>query len=229
MLWQLRRAKDADEVEIIRSAIAATEAAFDRAQNILKPGITEVEVFAQMHEAVLSTIGEPIGEFGNDFQFGSPGGLPRWRPGRSGEVAILDISVTVRGYTSDLSRSFVIGGEPSPAQRDALRRIEEVQTIVKEAVRVGLRCSDLYAMAHKMLNGYRGWRFLHHLGHGIGLSAHEAPRLNPNWDDQFQVGDVFAVEPGLYADELRSGLRIEDNYLLTSSGLEQLSSFPVNL
>jgi Xaa-Pro aminopeptidase len=84
-------------------------------------------------------------------------------------------------------------------------------------------------MAHKMLDGHHGWRFFHHLGHGIGLSSHEAPRLNPNWDESFQVGDVFTLEPGLYGDELQAGLRIEENYLLTAAGPEKLSSFPIAL
>jgi len=71
--------------------------------------------------------------------------------------------------------------------------------------------------------------FPHHLGHGIGLDAHEVPRLNPEWDDTLQVGDVIAIEPALYATELRSGIRLEQNYLITESGAERLSVFPLDL
>ena len=68
-----------------------------------------------------------------------------------------------------------------------------------------------------------------HLGHGIGLSVHEAPHLNPSWDDTLQEGEVIAVEPALYAPELRAGLRIENDYLVTSTGVECLSQFPLGL
>ena len=80
-----------------------------------------------------------------------------------------------------------------------------------------------------MLDGQHGWRFFHHLGHGIGLFPHEAPRLNPNWDDVFEVGDVFTVEPGLYGEDLNAGIRIEHNYLVTEGGLERLSQYPTDL
>ena len=71
--------------------------------------------------------------------------------------------------------------------------------------------------------------FNHHLGHGIGLFPHEAPHLNPNWDDTFQEGETFTAEPGLYAPELRAGMRIENNYLVTHDGVECLTDFPLEL
>ena len=80
-----------------------------------------------------------------------------------------------------------------------------------------------------MIDGRNGWHFTHHLGHGIGLHCHEAPRLNPNWDDTFAVGDVFTAEPGLYADELRGGSRVEDNFLVTETGVERLSHYSTDL
>jgi hypothetical protein len=79
------------------------------------------------------------------------------------------------------------------------------------------------------LDRYRGWRFPHHLGHGIGLAAHEAPRLNPEWDDTLAEGDVVTVEPTLYSDELRGGVRIEQDNRVTADGIERLSSFPTDL
>jgi Xaa-Pro aminopeptidase len=71
--------------------------------------------------------------------------------------------------------------------------------------------------------------FNHHLGHGIGLFPHEAPHLNPHWDDTLEVGEVFAAEPGLYAPELKAGMRIENDYLVTATGVELLSDFPLEL
>jgi Xaa-Pro dipeptidase len=80
-----------------------------------------------------------------------------------------------------------------------------------------------------MLEGFGGWSFPHHLGHGIGLSAHESPYLNPHWDDRFQAGDVFTVEPGLYGTDLAPGVRVEEIYHLSASGLRRLTRFPTGL
>ena len=228
-LLALRRTKDADEVALLRRAIAATEAAYRSAFAALRPGVTEVELFAGMQAAAAESAGEVLGEFGNDFQVGSPGGPPRRREAREGEVAVLDLSVTLRGYRSDLCRSFVVGHEPTTEQADARERILAVLRHVEHSARPGVSCRQLYAEAVRMLDGYRGWSFPHHLGHGIGLSAHEAPRLNPEWEDTFQVGDVFTAEPGLYHPDLRAGLRIEEIYHLTDSGLKKLTTFPTDL
>ena len=58
---------------------------------------------------------------------------------------------------------------------------------------------------------------------------HEGPHLNPNWDDTFEVGDVFTCEPGLYSDAMRQGMRLENDYLVTETGIENLSPFPMEL
>jgi Xaa-Pro aminopeptidase len=69
------------------------------------------------------------------------------------------------------------------------------------------------------------------LGHGIGLFPHEGPHLNPSleWDDLFEEGDVFTVEPGLYTPAMRAGIRLENDYLVTATGVELLSNFPLEL
>ena len=72
--------------------------------------------------------------------------------------------------------------------------------------------------------------FNHHLGHGIGLAPHEGPHLNPNWDDVFEVGDVFTAEPGLYdPTRLKAGMRLENDYLVTEQGVELLTPFNLGL
>jgi Xaa-Pro aminopeptidase len=228
-LLAMRRRKDADEVALLRRAIVATEAAYAYASEALRPGVTEVELFAGMLAAATASAGEVLGEFGNDFQVGSPGGPPRRRPAQAGEVAVFDLSVTLRGYRSDMCRSFVVGRQPTAEQADARERILAVLRHVERTARPGVSCRQLYADAVGQLEGYRGWSFPHHLGHGIGLSAHEAPRLNPEWDDTFQVGDVFTAEPGLYGPVLRAGLRIEEIYHLTATGLKKLTTFPTEL
>lgn len=225
-IWRLRRTKDADELALIRCAVEATERAYQAAFDALRPGISEVELFAVIQSAVAAAVGEVTGEMGNDFQIGSPGGPPRRRAGEAGEIAVLDLGVVLRGYNSDLSRSFVVGRKPTEAQLAAWQQIEAAFAALEAMIRPGVRCQQLFHRAVEMLDGHRDWKFGHHLGHGIGLCPHEAPRLNPNWDDALEIGDVFTMEPGLYAEELRAGMRIEHDYALTEKGLIRLSAFP---
>ena len=231
-LYRMRRSKDADELAVIRTAIIGCDAAYDAARGLLAPArpvVTELQVHARMHAAAIEAVGEPIGEFGNDFQSGTPGGPPRQRKVEIGELMILDIGVVLRAYFSDLCRTFAVGNRPSDAQREAARLVVEVLDHVEQTVRPGVSCKAIYEQVHARLDGQHGWIFPHHLGHGIGLSTHEAPRLNPNWDDVFEIGDVFTAEPGLYGDELRGGVRIENDYLVTDEGVKCLSDYPTEL
>jgi len=228
-LYAMRRAKDVDEVAMIRKAIACCDAAYAAAKDLLQPGVTEVHLYAQLLAAASEEAGEPIGDFGNDFQSGTPGGLPRQRTVEGGEMAIYDLTAIYRGYCCDLCRSFVVGGQSSVAQREAYRLIMDALAHVEAKAKPGKSCTELYQEVYAMLDGQHGWRFQHHLGHGIGLNPHEAPRLNPNWDDVFQPGDTFTAEPGLYGEELKGGIRIEQNYLVTEKGVERLSQFPTEI
>ncbi len=225
----LRRHKDSDEVNLLRQATHASEAAYGWLRENLCEGIDEVELFAGIQAACCRYAGEILGECGNDFQVNSPSGNPRRRPAGKGEIGVFDLSTVLRGYSSDMCRSFVVDGEPSSVQHDAHQRIMEVFDFVETSARAGASCKELFHSAQQRLDGYRGWQFQHHLGHGIGLFAHEAPRLNPYYDDRLEVGDVFTVEPGLYSPELRAGLRIEQIYHVTETGLQRLTNFPTDL
>ncbi len=225
----MRRTKGDDEVALVRQALAATEAAYQYAKDHLAAGVTEVDLFAGMQAAAAAYAGEVLGEFGNDFQIGGTGSAPRRRAAQDGEVAVFDLSVVLRGYHSDMCRSFVVGKNPSAAQEMAHERIMHVLAVIEQMAQPGVRCRQLYQAARSLLEGYCGWSFPHHLGHGIGLNGHEAPRLNPNWDDVLQVGDVIAVEPGLYGPDLKAGLRIEQVYLVGENGLARLTQFPTEL
>jgi Xaa-Pro aminopeptidase len=100
---------------------------------------------------------------------------------------------------------------------------------IESEVRPGVRARYIFEQVQMRLDRAPVGVFNHHLGHGIGLFPHEAPHLNPHWDDEFEVGDVFTAEPGLYAPQLQAGLRLENAYLVTSTGVERLTDFPLEL
>lgn len=229
VLLALRRKKYEDEINLLRRGIAGCEAAYRCARKILRPGLSEIELYAQIQAAAVTEVGEPIGEFGNDFQIGTLGGPPRARAAKAGEVAILDLSVIVRGYSSDMCRTFSVDGHSTAIQRQAHDRLAEALAYIESHALPGVSCRALFEEVHGMLDGHHGWRFFHHLGHGIGLSPHEAPRLSPSWNDTLQIGDVFTAEPGLYGDDLHQGVRIENIYHVKQDGLERLTNFPTDL
>ncbi|QDU81118.1 putative peptidase [Polystyrenella longa] len=220
-----RRRKYDDEIELFKRLFQTTEAAYEYVRENLKVGVTEVELYAGMMQILGNLQGEHFGFFGNDFRCGEGGGLPRYRPAESGELAVIDLGVECRGYRSDMCRTIAVDS-PSAAQEEAREQVLEAIQLVESSVRPGVSCREVYENAYNSLNDYRGWSFPHHLGHGLGLSPHEAPHLNPEWDDYFEVGDLFTVEPGLYHDELKGGLRIEEVYYLGESGLEKITTIP---
>lgn len=225
----LRRKKFPDEIAALLYAQRGSDAAYAEARRILEPGLSEVDLYAAMHAAAVREIGEALSGWGNDFQCGSPGGPPRRRAAQAGELAVLDIGVGARGYRTDQCRSFSVDGNPSDAQQAAHARCCEALERVEAQLQPGLSCRELFAGIEEFLDGWQGATFRHHLGHGIGLDPHEVPRLNPNWDDTLAEGDVIAVEPGLYRDDLRAGIRLEQNYLITDTGFQRLSNFPLDL
>ncbi len=228
-LLQLRRTKDADELALLRHVFAATETCYARARQVLQPGMTEIEMFSHLYAAAALAVGAPIGELGNDFQCRSIGGPPRDRVMRAGELLILDLGFCRRGYCSDMSRALAVNGQPTAIQLDAHARVCAALAHVEASVKPGVSCRELFEQVRQMLTVKEGWSYPHHLGHGVGLEPHEGPRLNPNWDDTFAVGDVFTAEPGLYGEELAFGMRLEQVYHLSATGLERLTSISLDL
>jgi Xaa-Pro aminopeptidase len=228
-LYLLRRRKDADELARIQKAIAGTGRMYARARAIIAPGVTEIEVFNELQAAAVREFGEMLTGTGNDYQCGSRGGPPRNdRTAAAGELYILDLGPAFRGYFADNARTIAVTSA-TDVQQEAWSFVMRIFAHVEQNVRPGKRARELFEEAQAILDEAPVGVFDHHLGHGIGLFPHEAPHLNPNWDDTFQRGEVFTVEPGLYAPELAVGMRIENDYLVTENGVELLTDFPLEL
>jgi Xaa-Pro aminopeptidase len=229
LMYELRRKKSADELAKIKKAIAGTEKMYERAREIIRPGVTEIEVFNELQAAAVREFGEMLTGTGNDYQCGSRGGPPRNnRPAEAGELYILDLGPAFRGYFADNCRTIAVT-QASDLQLQAWSYVMKVFDHVEATVRPGKSAKELFEEAQAILDEAPVGVFNHHLGHGIGLFPHEAPHLNPNWDDTFEEGDVFTAEPGLYAPELKAGMRIENNYVVTADGVEKLTGFSLEL
>jgi Xaa-Pro dipeptidase len=230
-LWQMRRAKDFDELSLMRKAIDCTGAMYERARQIIEPGVPELTVFNELHAAAVKVAGEPLSDFlGNDYACGQAGGPPRRdRLAAAGELYILDLGPAYRGYFADNARAFSVDRRPTDAQHRAWEIVTGVHPIVERMARPGVRCRDIFRAVDEYYLGATGKPFPHHLGHGVGLQPHEFPHLNPKWDDVLIEGEIFTVEPGLYSPELRGGMRIENQYLVKAEGVENLTPFPLEL
>jgi Xaa-Pro aminopeptidase len=128
----------------------------------------------------------------------------------------------------DACRTFRVS-ETSRAQQGAWKEVVDAIRFVENTVVPGYSCRKLYQDVKGRLDRVRPGSFFHHLGHGIGLAPHERPSLNPHWNQVFEEGDVFTIEPGLYAEDLAAGIRLEEIYHLTKSGIEKLTRFPLGL
>ena len=228
-LLRLRRRKDADELALLKRAIAATGRMYERAREIIQPGLNELAMFSALQSVAVKCCGEMLSSTGNDYACGVRGGPPRDRDCVAGELYILDLGPAYRGYFADNARTLAVNDRPTDDQLAAWQYVCEALRLVERRARSGVSCRELYAEVAAWLNEAPVGSWSSHLGHGIGLYVHETPHLNPNWDDRLEAGDVIAVEPALYAPQLYCGMRIENDYLVTESGLELLSPFPLEL
>jgi Xaa-Pro aminopeptidase len=231
VLWQMRRRKDADELELMRKAAKGADTMYRRAREIVRPGVLETEVFVELQAAATREAGEPLSAYlGNDYACGSGGGPPRpGREARAGEIYVIDVGPAYRGYFSDACRAFAVDRKVTDAQMTAYNAIVEALRIVEKMAKPGVRCRDIYQAVFDHLLKCPVGKFPHHLGHGVGLQPHEYPHLNPKWDDVLMEGEVFTAEPGLYSPAINGGIRLENIYHVTARGVEILISAPLEM
>jgi Xaa-Pro aminopeptidase len=230
-LWQQRRRKDPDEIALIRRAVACTEAMYARAREIIEPGLAELDLYTQLQTAAVKSAGEPLSNLlGNDYACGVAGGPARAGVrAEAGQLWVLDLGPAVGGYFADNCRTFSVDRRPTDVQQKAFDALLTVFPVVEGEAKPGVRCRDLFGRIDNHLKRVYGRGLPHHLGHGVGLWPHEFPHLNPRWDDTLEVGDVFTVEPGIYDEQLRGGIRLENQYLVTPTGVENLVHYPMSL
>jgi Xaa-Pro aminopeptidase len=229
IVFDLRRRKDADELRMLKRANEANQAMYEHARRIVKPGLNELDLYSDLHAVAVRTLGEPLTYFGQDFRAAARGGPPRDRAMQAGELLVLDLGAGFRGYHSDNCRTIAVDGKPTDAQRRAWDAVSAVFKTIESEAGAGASCRQIFDTVQKQLDQYRPGVFNHHLGHGVGLAPQEGPHLNPRWDDTLAEGEFIAVEPGVYHEGLNIGIRLENNYLVTASGVELMSDWPLQL
>jgi Xaa-Pro dipeptidase len=233
LVLALRKKKEDDEIGEIKASLRYCALAYRAAKEIIAPGLTEIDVYNAMNAAIVREAGTVV-PFPGDFACGersvAGGGPPTRRELKLHDLYPLDLFPAPALYFGDTCRTFSVG-EPEEAQVRAWELVVQAIHIGEQMIRPGVRARDVYRAIKDFLDSHELTEksFWHHAGHGIGHNGHEAPRIIPNTDDIFEVGDVITLEPGVYTARLQGGIRLEDNYVVREHGLENLFDFPMEL
>ena len=225
LVENLRRIKDQGEIKSIKKAIRITENALANTLRKIRIHIPEKELSALL-EYEIKKRGAEGSAFDPIVAFGKRTSYPHSKPSRAklrkGDLIKIDCGAIYRGYSSDLTRTFVLGGA-TKRQRRIYSFLYHAQSEAIEKIRPGIECSRIDRVARDIITkeGY-GKFFGHGLGHGIGREVHEGPYLKVEDHTPLEPGMVLTIEPGIYIPGW-GGMRIEDMVLVTEKGCEVLS------
>ena len=231
-IHQLRRAKDPDEVALIRSALKSATAGLVAAMSDVRPGMSELDLYRRVQRVASEAAGRQVLVYG-DFVSGARcqqiGGVPSEKVIQSGELVLLDFSVVIDGYRGDFCNTFVCDGTPTARERELYEACFAAMQAGEQVLRAGIPCRDVFnAVRNKLVERNVAEYFPHHAGHGVGLGHPEPPFLVPESNETLAAGDVVTLEPGVYLPGV-AGMRYERNYLITDTGFESLSDHPIQI
>ncbi len=216
-LSKVREIKTKDEIEKITKAQRLAERIFKNVS--IEEGMREIDIAKKINIAAIREGVE------TSFETISAGGVNASSPHHTFSrdkikgVFYLDWGIRNENYCSDCTRSLVF----SKKYEEPLNKISEAIKSVEDVLKPGVKASEMHNLAVEKLGKYSD-KFIHSLGHGIGIQVHEGPSLSPKSEDTIEEGMVFTVEPGIYADKW--GLRIENMYVMTKKGAKRITKLP---
>jgi len=231
-LAALRKFKDESEVATMREAVQIAQRGLLATLPMIKAGVTERKIAAELMVQLLRAGGEPEPAFSPIVSGGpnsaNPHASPSDRPLQKGDLLVIDWGAAYKGYLSDLTRTFAIGPvEPEYVQ--IARIVAEANAAGRAAAGPGVAAGLVDKAAREVIEktGY-GAFFTTRTGHGLGMEVHEEPYIRSGNPYILQPGNVFTIEPGIYLPG-RNGVRVEDNVVITQNGSECLSDLPREL
>ena len=257
LVHKMRLIKSKDEINCIKKAISITANAHHIAMKSAKPGLMEYEIYAKLIYEFISN-----GAFSEAYNAIVAGGnnanILHYTANndvlKEGDLLLIDAACEYNTYSSDITRTFPINGVFSNIQRRIYQKVLDVQLMVIDKIRPGIRRDELQIYSEELLcqalidlgalkgelkellkeKSFKKYA-PHGIGHWMGLDVHDpCPYVEKDGTSIIlQAGMVMTIEPGIYFPlndntipvELRGiGIRIEDNILVTKDGYENLSS-----
>lgn len=248
IMSQLRQIKSKTEVDLIREAIRITDLAFRRVLKFTKPGVQEYEIEAEIsHEFLRNRSGghayTPIiasGKNANVLHY-----IDNNQQCNDGDLLLLDFGADYANYAADLTRTIPVNGKFTSRQKEIYNAVLRVQREAIKMLRPGTIINDYQNEVGKLMEQeliglgilkkeevqkqdpakplYKKY-FMHGTSHHLGLDVHD---LGTRFES-IQPGMVFTVEPGIYIPEENTGVRIEDNILVTEGDpINLMSMIPI--
>ncbi len=229
-LTPLRMVKTAEELATLRANFRLTDIGHAAARRATVAGAREIDVWLAATAAVEAAAGARV-PMGNDCVVGyrqeNIGGWPLDYVLRRGDSLIVDLSTIQHGYWSDSCATY-FAGEPDARQQTLHQVVSAALALGASLLRPGAVAGDIDRALRQFIADAGFPVYPHHTGHGVGVSGHEAPRLVPYSREVLQPSMVILLEPGIYFPG-ETGVRLEDAFLITESGAEQLTAHDKSL
>jgi Xaa-Pro dipeptidase len=223
-----RMVKDAKEIERIRRAGAIGSIAAEAIPGLIREGMTEIELASEI-EHRMNLEGATGRSFATIVGFGPNSAEPHYSPHpirlQKGQSIVCDFGCLHERYASDITRSFRFA-PGNPEMKKVHETVQEAQAAALAVIRAGVPGKEPHLAAQKVVDAspWKG-RFIHGLGHSVGLAVHDGYGMGPNTDEPLQAGMVVTVEPGIYLPG-KGGVRIEDDIVVTETGYTFLTTAP---
>ena len=226
LVERLREIKSREELLVMRRLARMTDNVLAECRSRIRAGVTEREIARCLEQCAYESGADGL-SFPPIIASGRNSALPHHRTGRNvlreGSPLLIDFGLALKGYNSDLTRTFHLG-KVAERYSQVYLTVCKAQQYALERIKPGIPAGDVDAAAREYIYS-RGFGdcFGHGLGHGIGLEVHELPRLRNGSQEILRTGMVFTIEPGIYIPGW-GGVRIEDMVLVRSGGYSVLTS-----
>ena len=228
IISKARLTKTTKEIESIKKACKIGDIGFKTIYDSIEEGMTEVELAAEAEYAMRKAGAEGT-SFPTIVATGERSAFPHAKTSdekkvKNGDIILVDIGARYDGYCSDMTRTFIFGKQDQDKAK-LINLVNEVQESTVNNLEMGMKCVDADKIARDLfIEKNKAWssRFIHSLGHGVGIDIHENPYLSPISEESLEENMVFTIEPGLYMPGL-GGARTEDLVLLQKDGVKPLT------
>ena len=213
------------EIKAMQRAASIGDKAITILIKKIKIGMTE-RLVSDMLENLCRENGSDKPPFETIVLFGRRAALPHGKPSnrklKPGDWILCDFGCTINGFTSDMTRTMVMG-KANNRQKKIYSVVLKALQEAKKAVRPGIRACDIDKRARIIIEkaGY-GDAFGHATGHGLGLRVHEPPHVNRDNKTTLLKDMIFTIEPGIYLEGF-GGARIEDMVIVTENGSRSIT------